>query len=192
MIDLLLIGVVAKAHGLRGELVVVPFHADSPLWTRGTSLYLLPPGKVAPHTRDRVSVEAPDELRVVVIERARKNPDGRYTVGLAGAFDRDAAEALRGYHLGLDAARLPPPAEDELYHHELPGWHVVDVAGTAIGTVVGMFDGPGGELLEVDCGKKDTVFVPFVDAIVKTIDRSAKRIVIDPPDGLLDLDAVEP
>lgn len=176
-------GVVAKAHGLRGEVVVAAFHPESPAWAAGTSFYLLAPGSVPEGAADRVEAEP---TRTCLVRRARKSPDGRWTLQLDGVADRDAADALRGTHLALDPASLPAPDPDEVYHHELPGWSVVDVSGAARGTVVGVFAGPGGDLLDVELGGGARVYVPFVAAIVKEIDRSARRLVIDPPDGLLE------
>jgi len=181
--DLLLMGVVAKAHGLRGEVVVVPFHADSPLWTRGTPMALLPAGAVPAGAKDRVDLTP---TRQVTVRSARKAPDQRLVVGLEGVADRDAAEALHGAHLAVDPALLPAPDADEVYHHELPGWAVVDVDGRARGTVIGVFAGPAGDLVEVDLGGGQSVYVPFVAAIVKEIDRPGRRLVVDAPEGLFE------
>jgi len=181
--DLLLMGVVAKAHGLRGEVVVAAFHDASPAWAPGTTFALIAPDRVPQGARDRIAAEP---ARTVTVRRARKAPDGRWTLALDGVADRDAADALRGFHLALDPASLPAPEADEVYHHELPGWDVVDVAGVRRGVVVGVFSGPGGDLLDVDVGDGARVYVPFVGAIVKEIDRSGRRLVIDPPEGLFD------
>lgn len=185
--ELLLIGVVAKAHGLRGELTVVPHNADSPLWKAGTTVALV---TLAPtqSARDRIDVAAP---RLAKLTRAKKNPDGRMIVALDVAPDRDAAEALRGLHLGVDPALLPALDDSEVYHHELPGWAVVDLQGNDLGTVLGVFAGPGGDLVEVQPPaskgpKADTFFVPFVTQIVTTIDHTNRRLVLDPPEGLID------
>jgi len=186
-VDYLLIGVVAKAHGLRGDLTVVAHNPDSPLWKVGMRVALVPltPSQSA---RDRVSLDAP---RLAYVTRVRKNPDGKLTLALDVCVDRDQADALRGVHLGVDPALLPPLDETEVYHHELPGWAVVDMSGALLGTVLGVFAGPGGDLIEVQPPdpKADTFFVPFVAQIVTTIDRPSRRLVIDPPEGLLELAA---
>ena len=176
-------GVIAKAHGLRGDLLVVSHHADSTLWAPGVVVALIAPDRVPAGARDRVVVEP---TRVVTVRRARRVPGGHWTIAIDGVADRDAADALRGYHVGVDPARLPAPDPDEVYHHELPGWAVVDMSGAAIGTVTGVFAGPGGDLLDVDLGGGVQAYVPFVGAIVKEIDHSTKRLVIDPPEGLFE------
>lgn len=185
VVDLLLIGVVARAHGLRGELLIVPHHAGSPLWAPGSEVFVVPAAAIPADARDRVRVSA---AKATVVRRARKAPDDKLVVSVDASTDRDAAEALRGAHIGVDPARLPAPDVDEIYHHEVPGWAVDDVAGARVGTVLGVFSGPGGDLLEVAREGRDSVFVPFVAAIVTTIDRAGRRLVIDPPEGLLDLD----
>ena len=176
-------GVIAKAHGLRGDVLVVSHHADSTLWAPGVVLALIAPERVPATPRDRIVVEP---SRIATVKRARRVPGGHWTLQLDCALDRDAAEALRGYHLAVEPSRLPAPDPDEVYHHELPGWSVVDVSGAAVGTVTGVFAGPGGDLIDVDLGDGVQVYVPFVAAIVKEIDRSARRLVIDPPEGLLE------
>jgi 16S rRNA processing protein RimM len=186
--DLLLIGVVTKAHGLRGEVVVEPHHAGSPLWTkRGLALHALT-RDIADLANDRLDAR-PE--RSLVMHACRPQIAGgatRYLCTFEGVADRDAAEALRGLHLAVEPAVLPPPDADEFYHHELRGFAVIDPTGAALGRVVGVFAAPAQDLLEVAPtapADADTFFVPFVEPIVAAIDRAARTITIDPPEGLV-------
>jgi len=188
--NLLLVGVVTKAHGLRGEVVVQPHHAGSPLWKPGLAMHGIA-RDVADRATDRVAT-AP--LRSFVLRGCRSQITGgeqSYLCLFEGVATRDAADALRGLHLAVDETALPPAAPDEFYHHELRGYAVVDTAGTHLGTVVGVFPNPAQDLIEVvppatkADPKPETWFVPFVSAIVTTVSRETRTITIDPPEGLV-------
>ena len=170
----LLVGVVVRAHGLRGELVV-EVRTDSPEER-------FAPGAVL--TR-RLS-DGSDAGRLTV-ETARPH-SGRLLVRFVEAPDRDAAEALRGSRLLVDAATLPPTDDpDEFHVHQLEGLAVELADGTAVGTVREISHGPGGQLLVVARPDLPDALVPFVRAIVPTVDLEGGRLVLTPPDGLLDL-----
>jgi 16S rRNA processing protein RimM len=82
---------------------------------------------------------------------------------------------------------VPPAAEDEVFYHELLGMRVETVAGVVAGVVREVFETEPHHLLEVvdDDGHKR--LIPFAARIVRTIDRDGRRLVIDPPPGLLEL-----
>ena len=112
---------------------------------------------------------------------------GRLLVRLEGVADRNAADALRGTVFIVDSADLPPIEDpDEFYDHQLEGLQVVTTAGAAVGSVAEVLHTAAGELLSVRSDEGD-VLVPFVSAIVMSVSLADKTIVIDPPDGLLEL-----
>jgi 16S rRNA processing protein RimM len=170
----LLVGVVVRPHGLSGELVVeVRTDAPEERFAPGAVLTRRLPGGV---DAGRLTVEA-----------ARPH-SGRLLVRFVEAADRDAAEALRGSRLLVDAATLPPTGDpDEFHVHQLEGLAVELADGTAVGTVREVSHGPGGELLVVARPDLPDALVPFVRAIVPTVDLAGGRVVLTPPDGLLDL-----
>ncbi len=169
----LLAGVAVRAHGLRGE-VVVELHTDSPEER-------FAPG-VALRARRR---GAPDGT--LTVESARTH-SGRMLVRFAEAPDRDAAEALRGTQLLVDVASLRPPADpDEFHVHQLEGLRAELADGTLVGVVREVTLGQGGDLLVLARDGAPDALVPFVHAIVPTVDVAGGRVVLDPPDGLLDL-----
>lgn len=188
---LLLVGVVVKPHALKGELVVHAHNPRSPIWGSGRALGLLPPtpeSSRAPRPGEVFAdtvTEAP--LRELWVERARPTPDGRFICVFRGIGDRAAAEALIHHRLAIPMDSLPPAEDDAYYHHELKGLAVVTVSGAVVGTVVGIFEGPAQDLLEVAPPAKDadTFFVPFIAPIVVDVDRAGRRVTIDPPEGLL-------
>jgi 16S rRNA processing protein RimM len=170
----LVVGRVAKAHGITGE-VVVEIRTDDPetRFAPGTTL------------RGKPSRGGPE--RDYVVDSARAH-SGRLLVRLEGVADRTAAESLKGILFLVDAADLPPIDDpDEFYDHQLEGLQVVTTAGTPIGSVAEVLHTAAGELLSVRA-EHGEVLVPFVSAIVTSVSLVDQTIEIDPPAGLLELD----
>ncbi|MER7449742.1 ribosome maturation factor RimM [Nocardia beijingensis] len=170
----LVVGRVAKSHGVRGELVV-EVRTDEP------------EARFAPGARLRGRLPRATEVREFTVESAREH-SGRLLVYLAGVTDRTGADALRGMLFVVDSADLPPSEDpDEFYDHELEGLEVRLLDGTVVGSVREVLHSAAGELLEVraaDDGRE--ILIPFVTAIVPTVSLADGVIVIDPPEGLLD------
>lgn len=114
--------------------------------------------------------------RTLVVVSARPH-QGRWLVRFEGITDRDAAEELRG--ATLVGEPLDDPGEGRVWVHELVGDEVRDVHGNAVGRVLEVRANPAHDILVLD----DGVLVP----IVFVVDRRPGVLVIDPPDGLLDL-----
>ncbi|SHG08641.1 ribosome maturation factor RimM [Streptoalloteichus hindustanus] len=166
------VGRVAKAHGIRGELVV-DVRTDSPeeRFAAGSVL--------GARLRDGTS-------RTVTVAAARPHA-GRLLVRFEGVASRDAAEALRGTLLTVDTATLPPTEDpDEFYDHELEGLVAELTDGTRVGRVVEVVHGPAGELLVLAGEGGGEILVPFVGEIVPEVDVAGGRLVLTPPPGLLD------
>ncbi|MFL0179292.1 MULTISPECIES: ribosome maturation factor RimM [unclassified Mycobacterium] len=170
----LTVGRVVKAHGIRGELVVDVRTDDPELrFAPGATLHARKSG-------------APQ--RDYVVEAAR--PHGaRLLVRLAGVGDRDGADALRGSLFVVDSADLPPITEpDTYYDHQLEGLQVRTVAGEEIGTVTEVLHTAAGELLAIKRTDGRELLVPFIAAFVPSVSLADNAVVIEPPDGLLELD----
>jgi 16S rRNA processing protein RimM len=105
--------------------------------------------------------------------------------------DRDAAEAMKGVRLYVKRSALPAADEDEYYHADLIGLAAVLRDGTALGTVRAVHEYGAGDSLEVAPEGGRSVMVPFNRTVVPVVDLAAGRLVIDPPDGLLDNKPVE-
>ena len=173
----LVVGRVAKAHGVTGE-VVVDVRTDDPAgrFAAGKSLRGRP-GRGGGPERD------------YVIETVREHA-GRLLIRLAGVADRNGADALRGTLFLVDAADLPPIDDpDEFYDHQLEGLRVRTAAGVDVGVVAEVLHTAAGELLSVKTDDDAEVLVPFVSAIVTSVSLT-DGVEIQPPDGLLDLDAI--
>lgn len=171
----LVVGRVVKAHGVTGE-VAVDVRTDDP------------EGRFAPGVVLRGRPPRGGTERDFVVESVRAH-GGRLLVRLQGVADRDGADALRGTLFLIDAAALPPIEDpDEFYDHQLEGLAVTTVDGAEVGTVAEVLHTAAGELLSVKRADGAEVLVPFVSAIVVSVSLSEGAVVIDPPDGLLDLE----
>jgi len=173
MTEVRMVGRVVKPHGIRGELMVdVSTDSAELRFAVGAVLFVT--------SRDG-SVS-----RTLTVTAARPH-SGRLLVYFEGVADRDAAEALRGAVLSANPADLPPIDDpDEFYDHQLEGLDAVTVAGAKIGTVREIMHGAGGELLVVDRAEGGEALVPFVREIVPEVDLAGRRVLVDPPPGLLD------
>jgi 16S rRNA processing protein RimM len=170
----LIVGRVRRAHGLRGELVV-------------ETLTDAPDAVFAPGRRVFAGTTEGDLEDDTPIEVVRSVPfkGGTLLVCLAAIADRTEAEAWRDRYLLAEIAELEPPGESEAFLHELPGMSVTLVDGTEIGDVVDYYELPQGLIIEVERDGR-RVDLPMNDPFVRDIDREARRIVMDLPEGLLD------
>lgn len=178
----LVIGRVVKAHGVTGE-VAVEVRTDDP------QSRFAPGGRLrglrAPVRRDGPGGPAEAEF---VVESVRPHGD-RLLLRLAGVADRDSADLLRGTLFVVDTSVLPPIANpDEFYDHQLEGLAVATADGRPVGAVAEVLHTAAGELLAVRGEDGAEKLVPFVSAIVTSVSLADGVIVIDPPDGLLELD----
>jgi 16S rRNA processing protein RimM len=183
----LVVGQIVRPHGIRGEVVVEVttddpaerFAAGSQLATtdlagtrRPASGAVSPPPVVPPHLR---------------IEAVRPH-QGRLIIAFEGVMDRDGAEELRGVRLCVDSAEIAEPDDpDEFHDFQLIGLAVVDLDGAPLGEVVRVEHGPAADLLVVRLTDGREALVPFVRAIVPTVDVPGRRVVLTPPPGLLEL-----
>lgn len=172
----LTVGRIVRPHGVRGE-VLVDVRTDDPVerFTAGSVL------DTDPAPRGPLTVEY---SRGQTVSAGRV----RLIVAFAEITDRNAAEDARGTSLLVDSAELTDPDDpDEFHDHQLVGLTAVDADGAEVGEVVRVEHLPASDLLVVRRPDGHDALVPFVSAIVPEIDVPAGRIVLTPPDGLLDL-----
>jgi 16S rRNA processing protein RimM len=130
--------------------------------------------------------EAPDpDFPPLEVESVRPFQAGRL-VRFAGFLDRDDAERIKDRYLVAPIESLAELEEGELFVHQLLGLRVETVDGREVGEVQEVYDIEPSQLLDVR-GPGGTVLVPFTERVVREVDVEAGRIVIDPPEGLLDL-----
>jgi 16S rRNA processing protein RimM len=167
----LVVGRIAKAHGIGGE-VSVDVRTDDPdnRFAHGAQLDTEPP-----------------ERGPLTVEGARWH-SGRLLVRFAGVADRTAAEALRATTLVVDSATSAPPDDDEeFWDHDLIGLPVALPDGTILGSITDVLHPLGSDLLVIARPEGEDVLVPFIAEFVPTVDIAAGRVVVSPPEGLLEL-----
>ena len=171
--DLVVVARVARAHGLRGDVVL-------------DAVTDFPEERFAPG--GGVLIQVDGSVRALTIRTARFHR-GRPIVGFEGVDSIDQAEAFAGCELRIapgDLIELPP---DMFYHHDLVGCRVETADGAEVGTVAKV-EGEGATSRLVVSGPAGEQLVPMVDEICREIDTTARRIVIAAPEGLLGLNEV--
>ena len=185
--DLALVGLVRRAHGIRGEVTVETFtDAPAAVFAAGRRVFGgTPEGRVFPADPRRPLAQGGAPLTLTV-ERATPFKGGMI-VRFAELADRTAAEAWRDRALLVPYAELPPPAADEVYLHELVGMRVVHRDGTPAGEVADLVELPQGLALDVRLeGTERTALLPYRPEMVVEVDVPARTVTIDVPDGLLE------
>ncbi|MBT8337055.1 MAG: ribosome maturation factor RimM [Gemmatimonadetes bacterium] len=172
----LVVGFVSKPHGIRGEVFVQSL-TDHPGGAFAPGVVLCIAGADG---REPATDAAP--LRV---EAARPQKRG-FLVRFAGMQDRNDAEELRGLYLLRAIEDLEPLDEDEVFYHDLLGLAVETVSGEPVGEVHEVFEQAPHDLLEVRT-PRGILLIPFVRTVVVGVDLPARRLVVDPPEGLLEL-----
>jgi 16S rRNA processing protein RimM len=171
----LVVARIGRAHGIRGE-VTIEVRTDAPdeRFVPGAAFYVVaPPGPAGRGLPPALTLESV------------RDHNGTLLLGFAGIPDRTAADALRNVVLESDVPGVSDEA-DAWYDHELVGLRVVDPAGEALGEVVAVEHPPAQDLLVVRRPDGAKRLVPFVTAIVPTVDVAAGVVVVDAPTGLLD------
>jgi 16S rRNA processing protein RimM len=167
-----IVGRTRKVHGLRGELVV-EMHTDDPdaVFARGRALHV---GSVR-------GVVQPQPLEITSVRPFKEG----VIVKFAGIDDRNTAELWKDRFLFLEADELAPLAENQVYIHELKGMRVQLETGDPVGTVLDTYELPQGLALDVSRPDSKSIIIPY-DRIVTSVDRAARVIRLDPPEGLID------
>jgi 16S rRNA processing protein RimM len=162
---------VGRALGVKGDLLVDVL-TDEPERR-------LAPGAV---------LDIAGQARTLTIESSRPH-GGRLCLHFAGVDDRSIAEQLTGLMLEVErSADERPDDPDEFYDDALVGLEVVTGEGQRVGSVTEVLHLPGQDVLAVrDSASAPEILVPFVAEIVPVVDVDAGTIVINPPDGLLEI-----
>jgi 16S rRNA processing protein RimM len=177
--DFLIVGRVRNAHGIRGEVVVEELTDDPDQhFAVGRRLFAGTPGG------DLIDENAPGP-REVTVRRAVPFKGGRI-LRFKEITDRDLAESWRDRYLLVPRAQATPPAEGEVYLHDLVGLRVESTEGVDLGKVQELFDMPHGVLLDVRTSK-GTVMIPYRPELISRVDLERRVIIVDASGGLFDV-----
>ncbi len=174
------VGRIRRPHGVRGELVVEAL-TDEP------DAILAPGRRLFQGTHEGAlwldpRTQAPRALEVTGLRPFKEG----WLMTLDAIKDRTEAERWNGRHLMVPVEELAEPDEGEVFAHELVGMRLVDAAsGAPVGEVVEFYELPQGLLLEFRTPTR-TASLPFVDEFVHEVDREARIIRVELPDGLLE------
>jgi 16S rRNA processing protein RimM len=164
-----LVGEVARPHGIKGEVAVNVFSDDPGRFDAGSLLWV---------------GTGPEVARPARVVRSRMH-QGRVILLLEETRDRNMAEELRGAMLFAAPGATPGPLEEDAYwEHELVGLEVRDPGGAVLGSLTQVLSRPEQDLWEME-GPSGTVLIPATKAIVRSVDLAAGVVVVDLPPGLI-------
>jgi 16S rRNA processing protein RimM len=162
---------VVKARGIRGE-VACAIETDFP--GRFSAL-------------ERVTVWMPDGTRLSLKIENSWFHNQRVVLKFEGYDTMTAAQGLVGGRLVIADADVEPLAEGQFFERQIIGSEVLTSEGETLGLITRIMRTGGTDLLVLRGVDGRERLIPFADEICKEVDLAAKRITIDPPDGLLDL-----
>ena len=167
--DLVVIGRLARPHGLRGEMSVEVLSDFPERFVPGLAV---------------IGVDGAGKRRSLVVSAVRPNGE-RLLMTFEGVSSRTDADALRGLDIAVPKGSEVPRPAGFVYHFDIEGCRAVDRAGRELGLVTGLEELGGRSLLELStpAGERE---VPFVEPIVVSVDLERRLVVLAPPAGLLD------
>jgi 16S rRNA processing protein RimM len=167
MTELVCVGVIVGAFGVRGEVRLKSFCAVPEDFATYSPL---------------LSEDGQQSFAIALIGSVKNG----FTARLDGVGTKEQADALNGTRLFTPRDQLPSLPDDEYYYTDLIGLEVLDTGGISLGQVKTVVNHGAGDLLEIHGpGLKASVLLPFTLAVVPTVDLTAGRIIVDPPEGAL-------
>lgn len=165
--NLVLLGVIGAAHGIKGEVRIKTFTGDP--------LAIADYGPLSDDKGRRFEIAEIRPAKEVVVARIK------------GVTSREAAESLNGVQLFVARDQIPAPDdEDEFLQADLIGCAVVGPDGVTLGTVTTVENYGAGDLLDIALPDGRSVLMPFTKAFAPRIDIAARRIEVVPPEGLFE------
>jgi 16S rRNA processing protein RimM len=168
--DCFYLGKIVTKHSFKGE-VVIKLDTDEPeLYQNMESVFVLHGTNLIPFFMERSLLQKGNQLRVK-FEGVDSEPD---------------AEAILKSGVYLPLTMLPKLTGNKFYFHEVIGYTLEDVNHGDVGEIVGINDRTAQALFEVD---KDgiEIFIPMIDHFIKKIDRENRKVIVETPEGLIDL-----
>jgi 16S rRNA processing protein RimM len=183
--DYALVGLVRKAQGVRGEVLIEPL-TDSPdvVFAPGSRVFGGDAKGDFPPSADTDEAGGGHHRPTLTVDTLRRHKGG-LLVKFEEIADRNSAELWRGRYLLVPFAELPPPEENEVYLHDLIGMTVENESGARVGEVTTFYELPQGIVLDVKT-EKGSVLIPYSPESVVHADLARRTIVFNEKSGLLD------
>lgn len=168
--DLILVGHVTGAYGLKGWVRISPYSADADALLAARHWWM-----------DRPA------MHDIEVMQSKMHGDD-VVAQLVGVAQREAAEALKGSAVHIRRSHFPALSDDEFYWVDLIGMQVENLEGEQFGTVVDLMDNGAHPILRVGAAlspdaapgtKVSEILIPFVEQFVRSVDQQARRIVVD-------------
>lgn len=163
------LGEIVATHGIEGWLKLRLYNPESNTLSSSQAILL-----------EKAGLTTPQRLKAV------KGHSSRLLILLDGVAGIDEAKKSVGAIVSVAEAQLPPLAPGEYYYYQAVGLEVFDTRGARIGVVERIWSKPGGDLYVVKGDAKEYL-IPIVKEIIEKIDLAAGRMIINPPEGLLEL-----
>ena len=172
--EMIVVARVARAHGNRGE-VILDLQTDFPeeRFKPGAAIFVIRDG-------------APVSLTIESVRFHR----GRPIVKLSGVETMDQSEAMAGQELRIAPEALQELPAGSFYHHDLVGCLVQTAGGETVGRVTAV-EGGGVSSRLVVRRHGEEIQIPLAQDICVSVDVAGRTIVVNPPEGLLELNAAE-
>ncbi|TVR42624.1 MAG: 16S rRNA processing protein RimM [Bacteroidia bacterium] len=166
------LGYIIKTVGIEGELAVFIDVDDPESYEVMESVFVDIDGKLVPFFIEEITI---------------KSTKGDALIKMEEVEDVDGARHLCQRDMYLPLEYLPPlPDEQKFYYHDLAGYTVFDRAGEEIGIVREILDYPGNPVFSIVKADQE-ILIPVADELIIKINKDKKKIVLNPPEGLLDL-----
>jgi 16S rRNA processing protein RimM len=166
-----LLGHISRKHGYKGEVIAV-FDTD-----RASDYENL----------ESVFLEVQGELVPFFIEALARNSKGHFIIQFEEIEDGEQAEKLLGRELYLPEQVLPPLSGKKFYFHEVEGFSMIDTRLGNIGLCKGVLERSSQPIFIIDHPSGKEVLIPAVDEFILEIKRSEKQILLDCPEGLVEV-----
>jgi 16S rRNA processing protein RimM len=164
------LGEIATTHGLDGWLKLNAYNADTAVLVAGCSVHL----------------DLGDHQETLELAADAKPFKKQFLIKLRGIDGIDAAQRWVGATLSVAENALEPLEPGQYYHYQVIGFEVFHKDGTRIGTIVSLLPTAGGDILVVKEADREYL-IPAVKEIVDKVDFDSRTVIVDPPEGLLDL-----
>lgn len=168
--DCFYLGKIVRKHSFKGE-VVIKLDTDEP------ELY---------KNMESVYVEFGSNLVPFFIEKSSLHKGNQLRVQFEDVYSEEEADSILkcGIYLPLDL--LPKLEGDKFYFHEVIGFKVIDASFGEVGEIVHINDKAAQPLFEIDREGKE-IFIPMIDDFIKKVDRDTKTVLVETPEGLIEL-----